>query len=267
MAPTPHGFLIEKARFLERANFLVAASALILAAHAVDVVQARGPNWPALGIRVVWAVLLLANAGVLARARFATIRVTAAVANVGTAVLYLSLLAATGWSRSPLYSFTFVLVIVLPVLSGELMAPALVASWTLFLGAGAMLAHDGVPVGDQIGWYHAGVVAFAVAWLLAAADVKVRRRARAATAAREEALVRLAESERLVAVGRLAAEVAHEVNNPLAAARSTAACLRDGAVEASEARAAWEDLTGSLDRIAALVRTLQREGAAGDRAR
>jgi PAS domain S-box-containing protein len=93
----------------------------------------------------------------------------------------------TGWSRSPLYSFTFVLVIVLPIFSEEIMAPALAAAATLVLGAGAMLARDGVAVGDQIGWYHAGAVAFAVSWLLAVADVRARRRVAALTAAREEA--------------------------------------------------------------------------------
>ncbi|HTP25282.1 MAG TPA: histidine kinase dimerization/phospho-acceptor domain-containing protein [Anaeromyxobacteraceae bacterium] len=245
-----------RSTIIHKAQFLVAASVLVLLSHAVDVVHARAPNWPALGVRAAWAALLAANAGFLAWARWPTIRVTSAVANLGTAALFLALLAVTGWSRSPLYCFTFVLAIVLPVFSGELMVPALVASALLLLGAGGMLVYDRVPVGDQIGWYHAGVAAFAVSWLLAVADLRVRRHAESLSIAREEDLLRLAKSERLAAVGRLASEVAHEVSNPLAAARSNADFLRDGPDE-TEAEAAWDDLGSSLERIAVLVRKLQ----------
>lgn len=246
---------------VQKARFLVAASALIVLAHAVDVLQARGPNWPALGLRLVWAALLLGNAAALARAPRATYLRTSALASLGTAALYLALLAATGWSRSPLFSVTFVLVIVLPVLGAEILPAALASAGILVVGAGAMLARDGVPLGEQVGWGHAGAVAFAVAWLLAASDRRARREVAALGAAREEALTRLAESERLAAVGRLASEVAHHVNNPLAAARSNAAFLRGGAAEPAEAGPAWDDLLASLDRIGALTRQLQREGA------
>lgn len=246
---------------LQKARFLVAASALILLAHGVDVVQARGANWPALGIRAAWAALLLANAWFLRGSSSRTFLATSGATVLGTAALYLALLAQTGWSRSPLFSFTFVLAMVLPVIGSELLASALAASAILVLGAGAMLVRDGVPLGEQVGWGHAGAIAFAVAWLLALADRRSRRRIEAERTAREAAMLQLAESERMAAVGRLASEVAHHVNSPLAAARSNAAFLRDGPLDAGEAKAAWDDLHASLDRISALVRKLRTDQA------
>lgn len=246
---------------VQKARFLVAASVLILLAHGVDVLHARGPCWPALGIRVAWAALLLANAWFLRGTGSRTFLATSGVTVLGTAALYLALLAQTGWSGSPLFSFTFVLAMVLPVIGSELLLPSLSASAILVLGAGAMLVRDGVPLGEQVGWAHAGAIAFAVAWLLALGDRRARRRIEAERTAREAAMLQLAESERMAAVGRLASEVAHHVNSPLAAARSNAAFLRDGPLDAAEASAAWEDLLASLDRISALARKLRSDQA------
>jgi len=59
-----------RSRLVQKAWFLIAASVLILLSHLVDVVEARGPNWPALGVRAVWAALLVAsqNMALVARA-------------------------------------------------------------------------------------------------------------------------------------------------------------------------------------------------------
>jgi signal transduction histidine kinase len=227
---------------VERGRFLVGASALIILAHAVDLVQARGRNWPALAVRVTWAAMLLAHARLIFRPRSATYLRTRPAAALGSAVIYLVLLAVTGWSRSPLFSFTVVLVIVLPVIAAEFRTWGLVASAALAVGSSFMLVRDGVSLSEQVGWGHACAVAFPVGWLLSSATRRSQDRVALLRTAREEALARLAQSERLAAVGQLASEVAHRVNSPLAAARSNAAFLRAGQVQGDEERAAWDDL-------------------------
>ncbi len=53
------------ATYRARALFLLAAGGLVIAAHGVDVVNAGGPNWRALGIRLAWCALLVAQAATL----------------------------------------------------------------------------------------------------------------------------------------------------------------------------------------------------------
>lgn len=254
-----------RARGRQKALFLVVASGLVLVAHGVDVVQAGGPNWAALAVRLGWAALLLLNAATLLRGSRRAIRVVSTAAALGTTCLYLALLAVTGLSRSPLFSFAFVLAMLLPLFMAELRRAALASSALLLAGAFAALFLDGAPASEQLGWAHAAVVAFAVAWILAAIERRSGRAQAALLREREEARRRLAESQRLAAVGRLAAEVAHEVNNPLAVARSSANFLgAPGSGGDDESRAARDDLVAALERIAASVRRLGRQAVPDD---
>jgi signal transduction histidine kinase len=81
--------------------------------------------------------------------------------------------------------------------------------------------------------------------------------------ARSEALARLAESERrraqaerLALVGRLAAEVAHEINNPLAYVKSSLQNLRRGSADGEQAEILSDALHG-IERIAQIVGELR----------
>jgi signal transduction histidine kinase len=247
-------------RARQKARFLFGASGLIVLAHAVDVVQADGPNWPALALRVGWACLLLVNAVAIVRAKWSTSQAWSTVAGLGTALFYLALLAVTGRSHSPLFAFAFPLAMLLPPFMGELIRAALLSAALLLLGAWAMLFADGASFGEHLGWGHAGAVAFMVAWLLGTSELRARMVMNDLSRRREEDLLRLAESERLAAVGRVAARVAHEVNNPLAAAKATAGFLREHLSSPDgDAQTAWRDLVGTLDRIAGLVRRLGDE--------
>jgi signal transduction histidine kinase len=84
-----------------------------------------------------------------------------------------------------------------------------------------------------------------------------RRRERAAAEALAAARARLAQSEKLAALGQLAAAVAHEVRNPLAVVRSAAQglaeTLSDGDVEGHRAAAF---IMAEVDRLGSVVTSL-----------
>lgn len=83
---------------------------------------------------------------------------------------------------------------ILPMILVELLPVALAAAGLLFVGTLRILAQDGLGRGALLGWLHAGVVAYAVSWLLAAAFGRMQRSQRAARRARQEAADRLAQS-------------------------------------------------------------------------
>ncbi|MFO0583632.1 MAG: histidine kinase dimerization/phospho-acceptor domain-containing protein [Anaeromyxobacter sp.] len=250
-----------RVELLRRAWVLTGASALILMAHLVDVLVAGGPDWGALALRSAWAAAVLATAASLAWGPWALTRWLGAAASFATTACYLALVVRSGGAASPLYPFTLVLVIVVPVLTGELVLAGLASAAALVAGAAWLQAVATTAQPHRIAEGVTLAAAFTLGSLLGISDLRARQRLRALAVAREEAVRRLAESERLAAVGALAAEVAHGVNNPLAAARSSAEFLRSGEGGPEDAAAAWADLRGSLDRISEQVRRLVRAGA------
>lgn len=74
------------------------------------------------------------------------------------------------------------------------------------------------------------------------------------------------ENERLVVLGRLAADVAHEINNPLAFVTSNLAFLEKEHAQTEEDREVWSETREGLERIGAIVtdlRGLARAAPAG----
>ncbi len=177
--------------YREKAIFMVAAGVLVLLAHGVDLLQAHGPNWPALGIRLTWGILLMLEAAALRWGGTGTIRMMSILGAMGTVALYLALLAVTGRSSSPLFPFSYVLVMILPMVLVELMAVALASAALLLAGTWAMLVLDAARPGELLGWIHVGVVAFSVSWLLALASRRMYRAQEAQRTARQQALEQL----------------------------------------------------------------------------
>lgn len=251
----------------ERAAFLVVAAALVLASHGVDVALHGGANWPALAVRLVWAALLLATAGEVRRGVRRPMQRMAALAAFGSAALFLALVPLTGHSSGPISAFTYVLVMTLPMVMPEALWLGASAALLLLGGSWLLLWRDGASAAELAGRGHVGLVALGIAWLLAQALRRARLAEVAAAAARQAAQAALAESElraaeadKLAALGRMAGEIAHEINNPLSAARSTVIFLRDRLPPGDEeGRAASADLVAALDRIARSVWRLRHE--------
>ena len=104
---------------------------------------------------------------------------------------------------------------------------------------------------------------FAVLGYLLGSLVEAQRRERRANAllqAQAESLAaaraRLAQSEKLAALGQLAATVAHEVRNPLAVMRSAAQTLSEAPPAADEATQASAFIIAEIDRLANVVNSL-----------
>lgn len=155
--------------YRQRALFLFGAAPFAVLAHPVDVLQSQGSNWPALALRLLWAALLLSTGWALRRATPLLLRIFATVACLGTAAIYLALIWLTGRSQSPLFTFAFVLGLMLPIVVYELLGVALVSSALLLGGASAMAILDGAPRIAVIGWTHIGAFVLAASWLLGSA--------------------------------------------------------------------------------------------------
>jgi signal transduction histidine kinase len=96
-----------------------------------------------------------------------------------------------------------------------------------------------------------GGLGFMIGWL-----IELRRRERAASAeilrqaeALDRARLGLAQSEKLAALGQLAASISHEVRNPLAILRSTIQNLEEDAGSAEDIRRSCAFLRDEIDRL------------------
>jgi hypothetical protein len=162
--------------YRETSVFLALGAGLVIAGHYLDVVQAGGPNWPALALRLGLVGCMLAGAGLLWTERSRRLaRIGAWVTVAAVAVLYLLLVQVTGASGSPLQPFTFVLAILLPLVTFDFLWAGLAGIGLMIVGSSLMMALDGAPFDAVMGTINAGGSAFACGWLLARAMTRARR--------------------------------------------------------------------------------------------
>jgi signal transduction histidine kinase len=246
----------------ERRAFLYALAASDLLFLAADLAR----RWPRPALvaagRVALAVVLAGAAVLLGRLRSpAAARRVTQVGGVACALGVAVVAWGSGGSESfylPLLPLTpLILFIAVPdVPSAVLLAGAAAAA----AGLGLLVA-EGVPAARVAVWALAYASGTAYALVGSAFHLRTRARAAAAIAGLEASERRRARSERLTLAGRLAAGVAHGVNNPLSAALASTGflerALRERAApDDAELRDAAAEARASQERIRRLVQDL-----------
>jgi hypothetical protein len=163
------------AGYRETSTFLGLAAVAIVLAHGIDLLQAGGPNWPALAVRLAWAGLLVVEAVLLVRAAPRRLLWGASASILGSALLYLVLLLVTGRSSSPQVPFAYVLEMMLPLAALELFEVGLLGGVMLLVGAAAILAIDEAPLTSFFAFAGAGGGALLAGSMLGRARVHARR--------------------------------------------------------------------------------------------
>lgn len=181
------------AHYRGRGIFLLVGAALVISAHVVDVLHARGPNWPALALRAVWAAFLAVN-GVVVLRMHPSMFLVSAVDGAATAVLYLALLVVTGGSASPLFVYSYPLLLLVPVLMPELLGVATASSALLACGTFALLLRDRTEPGTLLAWGHVAVVSLVIGSVVGRASHRTLETLDREQQAREAALSELEEA-------------------------------------------------------------------------
>jgi signal transduction histidine kinase len=233
-------------RIETRRKSYFAAVFTILPFWAVDLALPGSSPWACLTIRAAWASIFLVAALIAGRVPERTLDRMAYGGAVVTTASMCGLVALTGGAFS---AYVFALPL-LPVLTavmepwGE--GPAWVSGLCSAAGGAWIGISSGLPAGAVAAWFGGNLVA--TAW--ATFGFRESRRLR------QVAL----DSGRLAAIGRLAAGVAHEINNPLSFAMANVQFLREelpSGPDADEQREAADEALVGLQRIRGIVLDLR----------
>jgi signal transduction histidine kinase len=255
-----------------RQRTLLLFSVLLVALHGLDLVLLGHAHWEMLGLRLIWALALTLTALVFPRMNPFQVRLVSGSYGVVTALCYLGLAFFTGGSRSPYFAFFPTLPFIIALVSTQTMAAAWTCGIVSALGGGWLLLEAGEPLNQGVMW----AAMMLIMMFFGTYGGQQFRKARNAEdemlleRARREALEKLtvsehrrAQSEKLATIGRLAASVAHELNNPIAYVRSNLvfierqALLSAPAGSGAELREAFEDVSAGVERIRQIVSDLQ----------
>jgi len=219
----------------ERRNLIFLGAALILGFAVIE--DTGNPLFlRSLLLRVLWASMLAGVALLLPRFGWRTRQQRALLLAGATAspLFYGLIVREHGGLGSPHFTWLFSLPIAIVVVVGDegLVALACGLSTVLVTVLLASSAHAGLKL--SFTWGTLAVCSAVIAVAASRSFQRLRRAAAEATLLRTQAMSQLSESERqrghderLAFVGRLAAGVAHEINNPLAYIQANFEYLRD----------------------------------------
>jgi signal transduction histidine kinase len=155
---------------------------------------------------------------------------------VATSLFFLGLVSFTGGQQSPYFNFVPAMPLLLALIHPQDSRPAISSGAVSTLGVLALLLEVEAPLGQALSW---AMTAASATFFGVYGSAQFRKAAAALHEARmererRETVEKLAlaerqrtQSEKLATVGRLAASVMHEVNNPLAFVRSNLQFLED----------------------------------------
>ncbi|MCE9669122.1 ATP-binding protein [Myxococcus stipitatus] len=259
---------------LKRRGFIVSAGVVLLSVVTQPLIFGRFVPEAVL-VHVGWSVMLLAMALVMRRWGMSIQRASTISGVLSLGALALDILF-TGGLSSPLFPLLFALPLIVGVFTpGDLVTVWAIVLLTLVGVVGAAWLADGSPhrITGEV------TVFLFMAWVAIYGGKMYRRmRLTECEAGRERlaALERLARSERLRAeaershaeterlalMGRLAAGVAHEVNNPLAYVKSNLHFLtevvREGSPDLEECQRVLDETGQGVLRIQQIVTDLRR---------
>jgi signal transduction histidine kinase len=248
-----------------RRRTILFAAGLVAACYSIDPFQ---PNTTlVMWLRAGWVATLLA-CGLLQRpsARVATL--AGQFGGLASGGFVVAIVAAQGGTTSiysgMLLALPFAALVALP----DLPSAAALAGVGCLVGGVALRVHEGQRLVEVASWMILSVVMLSLAvWgtfssrRLWQREVEAAQERAEARKALEESEARRAEAEHYATAGRLAAAVAHAINNPLAVVKSNIAWLEetaDGGAEAGERTEVLDETAASVARIAKAVEELRR---------
>ncbi|HEX8705867.1 MAG TPA: ATP-binding protein [Myxococcaceae bacterium] len=254
-----------------RQQTLLVFAVLVFALYALDVAIVGHFSVELLVLRLIWAVALAGVAVLTERVGRTPGRVLSGSYGVVTGAVYLGLVVFTGGAPSPYFYFYPCLPLVVSRVSNRYLVAAHTCGLVSALGGGGLLYGAEGSLGFAAAWSFV-VLVMMFFGMYGGAQFQKARSAEAEVQlerSRREALEKLAvserqraQSEKLATIGRLAANVAHELNNPIAYVRSNLSFLerevlspRDTSAE--ELREAFQDVTAGVERIRQIVSDLQ----------
>jgi len=240
-----------------RRRTLVFGACLVASCYAIDLFQ---PNFVAVALlRAAWIAVILGCAALQRPEQGARAGAAALAASLATGVGVVAIVAVDGGTGSIYAGMLLAAPYAVLVAMVELPLAAALTGLLCVLGGAAIRLEEGQGASAIGCWLLlSGVMTALATW----GTVAARRAWRLEVAVEQErgrAVARLAETERLAEVVRLARQVAHEVNNPLAAARANVEwlCQEPPAREGGEHAEVLADTLEGLNRIAKAVARLQ----------